>query len=73
MGFGQDEARAAVEVADVVMGKGYMTKSTGSWVEPPRGTDSIAAYPEYSSVVNDEHIIFNPHYQRIRYIIEGDM
>ena len=60
-------------LADVVMGKGYMTKSTGSWVEPPRGTDSIAAYPEYSSVVNDEHIIFNPHYQRIRYIIEGDM
>jgi hypothetical protein len=60
-------------LADIVMGKGYMTKSTGSWAEPPRGTDSIAAFPEYSSVVNDEHIIFNPHYQRIRYIIEGDM
>ena len=60
-------------LADVAMGKGYMTKSTGSWVQPPRGTDSVAAFPEYSSVVNDEHIIFNPHYQRIRYIIEGDM
>lgn len=60
-------------LADVVMGKGYMTKSTGSWVQPPRGTDSVVAYPENSSVVNDEHIIFNPHYQRIRYIIEGDM
>jgi hypothetical protein len=60
-------------LADVVMGKGYMTKSTGSWSEPPAGTDSVAAFPEYSSVVNDEHIIFNPNYQRIRYIIEGDM
>ncbi|MEL6344656.1 MAG: hypothetical protein AAFV53_16185 [Myxococcota bacterium] len=58
---------------DVVMGKGYMTKSTGSWVEAPRGHDSVAAYPEFSSVVNDEHIIFNPHHQRIRYIIEGDL
>ncbi len=60
-------------LADVVMGKGYMTKTTGSWSAPPRGSDSVAAFPEYASVVNDEHIIFNPHYQRLRYIIEGDM
>ena len=60
-------------LADVAMGKGYMTKTTGSWSTPPDGCDSVAAYPEFSSVINDEHIIFNPHYQRIRYLVEADL
>jgi hypothetical protein len=37
------------------------------------GGGSIAAYPKYSSVVNDEHIIFDANYQRIRYIIEASL
>ena len=46
--------------------------STGSWIQPPRGKDSVAALPNYiSTLINDEHIIFNPSYQRIRYLIEG--
>lgn len=58
---------------DVIMGDPYMTKYTGSWSTPPNGKDSIAAYNEYTSVANDEHIIFNPNYQRIRYMIEGEL
>jgi len=58
---------------DVIMGQAYMCRSTGSWSTPPNKCDSVAAYPEFSSVVNDEHIVFDPHYQRIRYIIEGDI
>jgi hypothetical protein len=60
-------------LGDVAMGRAYMTKTTGSWAQPPRGYDSIAAYPEFSSVINDEHIIFNPHHQRIRYLVECEL
>ena len=60
-------------LADVIMGKAHMCRSTGSWSTPPNKCDSVAAYPEYSSVANDEHIIFDPSYQRIRYLIEGEM
>ena len=55
---------------DVIMGKAYKATRTGSWSTPPNGCDSIAAFPEFSTVKNDEHIIFNPSYQRIRYLIE---
>jgi len=58
---------------DVIMGQAYMCRSTGSWSTPPNKLDSVAAYPEYSSVVNDEHIVFDPDFQRIRYIVEGDL
>lgn len=60
-------------LADVIMGKAYMCRSTGSWAQSPDRTDSVAAYPEFSSVANDEHIIFDPDHQRIRYVIEGDL
>ena len=60
-------------LADVIMGKAYMCRSTGSWGTPPNQCDSIAAYPETSSVANDEHIIFDANHQRIRYIIEADL
>lgn len=58
-------------LCDVIMGDAYMTPSTGSWNKPPNGKDSVAAYPEFCrSLVNEEHIIFDPTYQRIRYIVE---
>jgi len=57
---------------DIIMGEAYRATQTGSWQTPPNGCDSIAAYPDFMrTLVNDEHIIFNPDYQRIRYIIEG--
>ncbi len=61
-------------LSDVIMGDAFMARSCGSWSQPPKGKDSVAAFDKYvSSLANDEHIIFNPHYQRIRYIIEGEL
>jgi hypothetical protein len=59
---------------DTIAGEPYMARATGSWQTPPNGCDSIAAYPDFMPFLqNDEHIIFNPDYQRIRYMIEGEM
>lgn len=59
---------------DTIMGEAYQARTTGSWQTPPNSCDSIAAYPDFmSSLKNDEHIIFDPNYQRIRYVIEGEM
>ncbi len=58
-------------LCDVALGNPYMTTTTGSWSEPPRGYDSIFADCRRASVQNNEYIIFNPDYQRIRYVIEG--
>ena len=61
-------------LSDVIMGDAYMARSCGSWSKPPKGKDSVAAYDKYvSSLANDEHIIFDPSYQRIRYVIEGSL
>ena len=61
-------------LSDVIMGDAYMCRSCGSWSKPPKGKDSVAAYDTYvSSLANDEHIIFNPNYQRIRYLIEAEL
>lgn len=61
-------------LADVVMGDAYMATSTGSWSSPPNGKDSIAGYPDYCySLINDEHIVFNPDAMRIKYLIELDL
>lgn len=60
---------------DVIMGDSYMTKSTGNWLEPPSGKDSVTAFPEnmYDRYLqNDEHIIYDANHQRIKYLIEGD-
>jgi hypothetical protein len=58
-------------LCDAIMGKPYMAKST-MWSVPdcPAGHDSIAAYPEHTSVQNDEHVLFNVNRQRIRYLVE---
>lgn len=58
-------------LSDVIMGVPHMATSTGSWTKPPRGKDSIAVYPEKCTVINDEHVIFSPDQQRIRYLIEA--
>ena len=61
-------------LADVIMGDAFMARSCGSWSQPPKGKDSVAAFDKYvSSLANDEHIIFNPNYQRIRYVVEGSL
>lgn len=59
-------------LCDVVMGDSYNATNTGSWSSPPNGKDSIAAYPDFMSYLqNDEHIVFNTNAHRIRYLIEG--
>jgi hypothetical protein len=59
---------------DVICGKPFMARSTGNWSSPPEQSDSIFAHPSHiRSLANDEHIIFDPHYQRIRYVIEGTL
>lgn len=61
-------------LSDVIMGDAFMARSCGSWSSPPKGKDSVAAYDKYvGSLANDEHIIFNPNYQRIRYVIEAEL
>lgn len=54
-------------IHDVIIGSPYMTLSTGSWRNPPSQSDSIFFHDVRD---DDEHIIFNPNYQRIRYLIE---
>lgn len=61
-------------LSDVIMGDAYMARSCGSWDAPPQGKDSIAAFNDFvGSLANDEHIVFDPSYQRIRYLIEGEI
>jgi hypothetical protein len=59
-------------LCDLALGKPYMAKTT-MWdtVDCPRGHDSVFAKRGHTSVQNDEHVIFHPHQQYIRYIIEG--
>lgn len=60
-------------LGDVIMGDAYKATNCGSWGKPPNGKDSVVAQPSFMrSLANDEHIIFDANYQRIRYIIEGD-
>ena len=57
-------------LCDVVMGNPYLTSTYGSWMTSPSGTDSVAALTNNTGRSHDEHIIFDPNQQRIRYIIE---
>lgn len=61
-------------MVDLTLGKPYMAKST-MWdtTDTPKGHDSVFAEQGRTSVANDEHVIFNPHQQYIRYIVEGRM
>jgi hypothetical protein len=61
-------------LSDVIMGDAFMARSCGSWDKPPQGKDSVAAFDDFvGSLANDEHIVFDPNYQRIRYLVEGEI
>jgi len=61
-------------LCDTIMGAAYRAPSTGSWSQPPQGHDSIFGVggDRGHRLENDEHIIFDPHNQRIRYLVEID-
>lgn len=61
-------------LCDLTVGKAHMARST-MWnqVTCPRGSDSIFAKRGRTSVQNDEHVIFDPNQQFIRYVIEGKL
>ena len=63
-------------LCDVVGGKFHYPSNAWSVAGDrcPGDGDSVYAHPRYiSSLANDEHVIFNPAAQRIRYIIEGEI
>lgn len=61
-------------LSDVIMGDAYMARGCGSWDQPPQGKDSVAAFDDFvGTLANDEHIVFDPSHQRIRYLIEGEI
>jgi len=74
-GGGQIQGRGFfMFICDVAGGKFHYP--TAAWringAKCPDGCDSVYAHPSrISSLANDEHVIFNPAHQRIRYIIEG--
>lgn len=61
-------------LCDMLMGDAYRAPSTGSWTRPPEGKDSVFGVggDRGHRLENDEHIIFDPNYQRIRYVVEFD-
>lgn len=62
-------------LCDMLMGDAYRAPSTGSWNTPPNGKDSVFGVggDRGHRLQNDEHIVFSPDYQRIRYIVEFDL
>ena len=61
-------------LCDMAMGDPYRAPRTGSWSQPPDGKDSVFGVggDRGHRLENDEHVIFNPDYQRIRYLVEFD-
>jgi hypothetical protein len=61
-------------MCDLTLGLPHMATTT-MWTttDCPRGTDSIYAQQRRTSVQNDEHVIFDPNQQFIRYIVEGTL
>lgn len=61
-------------LCDLTLGKPYMAKTT-MWntVNCPSGHDSVFAQRGRTSVQNDEHVIFDPRQQFIKYIIEAQL
>lgn len=59
-------------MCDLTIGKAHMARST-MWNQTtcPRGADSIFAKRGRTSVQNDEHVIFDPNQQFIRYVVEA--
>lgn len=61
-------------LCDMLMGDAYRAPRTGSWSSPPDGKDSVFGVggDRGHALENDEHVIFSPDYQKIRYLIEID-
>lgn len=61
-------------LCDMIMGDAYRAPRTGSWASPPNDKDSVFGVggDRGHRLENDEHIIFDPNYQRIRYVVEFD-
>ena len=59
-------------LCDLTLGKPHMARST-MWnqVNCPRGADSIFAKQGFTSVQNDEHVIFDANQQFIKYVVEA--
>lgn len=59
-------------LCDAIMGDAYRAPSTGSWISPPNGKDSVYGVggDRGHSLANDEHVLFDPSYVRIRYLVE---
>lgn len=59
-------------LCDTIMGDAYRAPSTGSWTSPPNGKDSVFGVggDRGHMLENDEHVVFDPHYVRIRYLVE---
>lgn len=76
-GGGNLQGRGAfMFLSDVIGGKfNYPTRAWGLNTDQcPAGYDSVYAHPSrISSLANDEHIIFDPDYCRLRYVVELEM
>ena len=61
-------------LCDMIMGDAYRAPRTGSWSTPPSGKDSVFGVggDRGHRLENDEHVIFDPNYQRISYLVEFD-
>jgi hypothetical protein len=57
---------------DTIMGEAYLAPSTGSWTQPPNGCDSVFGRggDRGHRLENDEHVVFDPNRNRIRYLVE---
>jgi len=59
-------------MTETLMGDAYLAPSTGSWDKAPNGKDSVFGRggDRGHGLQNDEHVVFHPHYNRIRYLVE---
>ena len=59
-------------LCDAIMGDAYRAPSTGSWMSPPNGKDSVFGVggDRGHGLQNDEHVFFDASYVRIRYLVE---
>jgi len=61
-------------LCDMIMGDAYRAPRTGSWSTPPQNKDSVFGVggDRGHALQNDEHVIFDPNYQRLSYLVEFD-
>ena len=56
--------------ADVVLGNPYVAPHASGYTGPPKGHHSIFGKAGASGVQNNEFIVFKPHQNQLRYLIE---